>query len=70
MPEFNFASWSEFLAMGGYGFFVWLSFGTTLLLLVWLALHSVSQQRRFVRDFASSQAREARVRAQQQQESV
>jgi len=26
---------SEFLAMGGYGFYVWLSFGTTVLCMIW-----------------------------------
>lgn len=70
MPEFNFASWSEFLAMGGYAFYVWLSFGVTVLLLIWLALYSQNRQQRFIRQLASSQAREARVRAHQQQESV
>ncbi|MGL5037996.1 MAG: heme exporter protein CcmD, partial [Aeromonas sp.] len=29
-----FASFSDFLAMGGYGFYVWLSFGLTLVCLV------------------------------------
>ncbi len=70
MPEFNFASLSDFIAMGGYAFYVWLSFGATLLLLVWLALYSYSRQQRFLRELASSQAREARVRAHQQQESL
>jgi heme exporter protein D len=56
--------------MGGYALYVWLSFGATLLLLVWLALYSQSRQQRFLRELASSQAREARVRAHQQQESV
>jgi heme exporter protein D len=70
MPEFNFASLSDFFAMGGYALYVWLSFGATLLLLVWLALYSQSRQQRFLRELASSQAREARVRAHQQQESV
>ena len=26
----HWASWSDFAAMGGYGFYVWLSFGLTL----------------------------------------
>ena len=28
------ASWSEFWAMGGYGFYVWGSYGVTVLLIV------------------------------------
>ena len=27
-------SWSEFFAMGGYAFFVWMSYGLTLLVIV------------------------------------
>jgi heme exporter protein D len=26
-------SWSEFISMGGYGFYVWMSFGMTALLI-------------------------------------
>ena len=31
----KWGSLSEFLAMGGYGFYVWLSFGMTALCMVW-----------------------------------
>lgn len=31
----KWGSLSEFLAMGGYGFYVWVSFGTTALCMVW-----------------------------------
>lgn len=34
----RWGSFSEFLAMGGYGFYVWLSFGTTALCMVWEVL--------------------------------
>ena len=30
----NWSSWSEFIAMGGYGLYVWGSFGVTALLMV------------------------------------
>jgi heme exporter protein D len=30
----NWNSWQEFLAMGGYGFYVWGSYGVTLVLIV------------------------------------
>lgn len=33
MPASNWASWSDFLQMGGYGPYVWGSFGVTALLL-------------------------------------
>lgn len=68
MPSFNFASISDFFAMGGYGFYVWLSFGGSLLAIGLLALYSCRQQRTFIRDQASRAAREARVRQQQSRE--
>ena len=36
----QFDSFSDFLAMGGYGFFVWLSFGFGLFLLLALTIQS------------------------------
>ena len=30
----NWSSWSEFVAMGGYGFYVWGSFGMTAVVIV------------------------------------
>ncbi len=68
MPEFNFASFGEFIAMGGYGFFVWLSFGGSVAVLLALYVYSKLQYRQFIRDQAKAQAREARVRQQQQRE--
>ena len=34
----KWGSVSEFLAMGGYGFYVWVSFGTTALCMIWEVL--------------------------------
>lgn len=34
----KWGSVSEFLAMGGYGFYVWVSFGTTALCMAWEVL--------------------------------
>ncbi len=68
MPEFNFASFGDFIAMGGYGFFVWLSFGGSVAVLLALYVYSKLQYRQFIRDQAKAQAREARVRQQQQRE--
>ena len=34
----KWGSFSEFLAMGGYGFYVWLSFGTTAICMIWEVL--------------------------------
>lgn len=42
----QWASWSAFFNMGGYAFYVWFSFGLTLLCMVWevLALRKRSAQ--------------------------
>lgn len=63
-----FASWNEFFAMGGYAFFVWLAVVMTVIPLVVLVVHSVMQHRAILRSVAQQRAREARLRAAQQQE--
>ncbi|EBX9310483.1 heme exporter protein CcmD [Salmonella enterica subsp. enterica serovar Brunei] len=69
-----FSSWSDFFAMGGYAFFVWLAVAMTvaplapLALLALLALHTVLQRRAILRGVVQQQAREARMRAAQAQQ--
>jgi heme exporter protein D len=70
MPELNFASWSEFWQMGGYGLFVWISFGSTYALLLILWWQSYRSQGQLLKSLAAKHAREQRVRQQQQQEQV
>lgn len=67
MPAFNFTNFADFLAMGGYALYVWLSFGLTFVVLITLWMHSVRQQRQFKIDLQSRLAREARVRQHQSQ---
>ncbi|EJP5701983.1 heme exporter protein CcmD, partial [Salmonella enterica] len=55
-----FSSWSDFFAMGGYAFFVWLAVAMTV---APLALHTVLQRRAILRGVAQQRAREARMRA-------
>ncbi|EDQ3527604.1 heme exporter protein CcmD [Salmonella enterica subsp. enterica serovar Norwich] len=59
-----FSSWSDFFAMGGYAFFVWLAVAMTVAPLALLALHTVLQRRAILRGVA----REARMRAAQAQQ--
>lgn len=40
-----FASWGDFIAMGGYGFYVWLAVALTLLPLVALCIHTYIQRK-------------------------
>jgi heme exporter protein D len=43
----NWNSWQEFLAMGGYGFYVWGSYGVTLVLIV-VELAALAGRRRTI----------------------
>ncbi len=68
MPELNFDSWQAFFQMGGYALYVWISFGSTYLLLALLGWHSHRSQQQFLQHLAAKQARELRIKQQQQQE--
>jgi heme exporter protein D len=68
MPNFNFASFADFIAMGGYGLYVWLSFGLTFAVLLGLWFISQQQQQQFYQQLRSRLAREARVRQHQSQD--
>ncbi len=54
--------------MGGYGFFVWLSFGATYLLLSGLIAASVYQHKQFKQQLKATIAREQRVKQYQEQQ--
>jgi heme exporter protein D len=47
----------EFFAMGGYGFYVWTSYGITLLVLVVNILVPIIQRKQFLRQQALKQKR-------------
>lgn len=51
----RWGSVSEFLAMGGYGFYVWLSFGTTALCMIWEVMSLRRRQTAAVRSEASNE---------------
>lgn len=57
---FQFNSLSDFFAMGGYGFYVWLSYGITFLvigLLVWQSRREVKQTLKLAKKEAAREAR-------------
>ena len=54
-----FASFSEFLAMGKHGFYVWLAYGLTFAVLGSLAVHSVAGHAKLRRDLAAQARRNA-----------
>jgi heme exporter protein D len=59
----QFESVSAFLDMGGYGFYVWLSFGVSLLALGILAFDAVRQQKVLFNAVEKEQARKIRIKA-------
>ncbi len=66
----HFASFSDFMAMGGYAFYVWLSFGLTLLCLIGIVISTRMKTRSLLGELRSKQAREARRKAAQQMENT
>lgn len=65
-----FSSWSDFFAMGGYAFYVWLAVAMTLIPLAILVVHTVMQHRAILRGIVQQRARESRLRAAQAREAV
>ena len=57
-----FQSWSDFLNMGGYGFYVWLSYGISLVAMLLLAINSYQGKNAILRDVKREQAREERLK--------
>lgn len=62
--KFQFDSISEFFAMGGYGFYVWLAYGITfaaMFLLIWQSKREITQTLSIAR---KEQARESMAQKQ------
>nr|WP_315853222.1 heme exporter protein CcmD [Alteromonas oceanisediminis] len=59
----RFDSFSEFVAMGGYGFFVWLSFGVTFVVMLLLVVDSFYGQRRVLQKAKQEIERKQRILA-------
>ncbi len=57
-----FNSVSEFLAMGGYAFYVWLSFGVTLFALLGLVLSTRLTRKAMLKEVAARVEREHRIK--------
>lgn len=58
----HFDSFAAFIAMGGYGFYVWLSFGFSLLVLLGITLLSVRKAQQIKTGILQSLEREKRIR--------
>jgi heme exporter protein D len=58
---------NSFLDMGGYGLYVWLSFGSAALSLLVLWLDSLFSKRKLFTQVLSEQTRQARIKAAAEQ---
>jgi len=59
----HFESLSDFFAMGGYAFYVWLSYGAAFVLLMALTIVSVRGRKNLFNQIRSKQAREQKLKA-------
>lgn len=63
-----FDSFQAFLSMGGYGFFVWLSFAVFIVSIILMIVITVWQTKRIHQDIKLSILREQRLRAHRQRQ--
>ncbi|HIP75695.1 MAG TPA: heme exporter protein CcmD [Psychromonas hadalis] len=63
-----FDSFAEFLAMGGYGFYVWLSYGLSLFALFALIVNTRLTTKKQMKAVKERSKREQRVKKAQQME--
>lgn len=59
---FQFATISDFFAMGGYGFYVWLSYGITFLAMGLLIWQSKAETKKTLQRVKKEIAREAQLK--------
>jgi len=64
----QFDSFSDFIAMGGYGFYVWLSFGTCALILLGILVDSLRDTKRIMASVEQQIIREARIKKAKQEQ--
>ncbi|KZN32937.1 heme exporter protein CcmD [Pseudoalteromonas luteoviolacea] len=58
----QFESFSDFIAMGGYGFYVWLSFGSCLAIILGLLFVSLYEGKRLKEEVKMQMSREERIK--------
>jgi len=65
-----FASFSEFLSMGGYGFYVWLSYSVSLLSVLLLIINTVRKRKKIFMQVEQRLQREQRIKAAENRENI
>ena len=58
----QFSTFSDFIAMGGHGFYVWLSYGISFLLLALLIIHSKRKNTAIIQQIRLRQKREEKLK--------
>ncbi|WP_032092315.1 MULTISPECIES: heme exporter protein CcmD [Pasteurellaceae] len=58
-----FQSFDDFIHMGGYGFYVWLAYGISFIVILALIIQSIAGKRALFKDIKRQQQREQRQRA-------
>lgn len=66
----QFDSFSAFLDMGGYGFYVWLSYGVSITALAILVFSSLSSHKKVKKHIMQRQKREEKLRQAAQQQKL
>ena len=61
-----FQSWSDLIHMGGYGFYVWLSYGLSFIAIVALIIQSLIGKSAVLKSVKREQQRESRLQQVQQ----
>lgn len=56
-----FQTWNDFFNMGGYGFYVWLSYGISLVAIVALIVQTVKQHKTVLQSVLREAQREVRL---------
>jgi len=63
-----FDSLADFFAMGGYGFYVWLSYGITFFVLIFLIVNSMNKKKKIFKSVEQRLSREQRIKKAQNME--
>lgn len=56
-----FQTWNDFFNMGGYGFYVWLSYGISLVAIVALLVQTIKQHKTVLQSVLREVQREVRL---------
>ncbi|MCE0556269.1 MULTISPECIES: heme exporter protein CcmD [Motilimonas] len=66
----EFVSWADFFAMGGYGFYVWLSFGATFISMLGIVIDTRMKRARLFKQVRNNIERNKRMQAARSMENT